>query len=52
MVQRCTLEAAALMNPAHDIVLYARTADVDAFVASESAANPAFKVTVPPPALM
>jgi hypothetical protein len=33
------------MNPAHDIVLFARTADRAAFIANEMEANPAFKVT-------
>ena len=46
LVYRCALESAVLVNPAHDIRLYARTNDPGAFLAAEQERNPAFQVSV------
>jgi hypothetical protein len=46
VVQRCALEAAVTVNPAHKVVLYARTLSRDAFMAAELANNPAWQVRV------
>jgi hypothetical protein len=43
LLQRCALEAAVTVNPAHKTVMFARTLNEEQFIKAELEKNPAFK---------